>query len=327
MIRCFSVIFLLLLQYSHQQDTVGGREILQHLSVIMNARFAVLDRRLNHMASMMTDLKPQHDQAHLEENISNIENKLIKLEESMIHLKSNQEKMLQNAVCCDGCGNGSFTCSPGYKGAYCRTPVCSDDCGNGECTSPGICTCSPGYTGASCRTPVCSNGCSHGECTSPGICTCSPGYTGASCRTSISIESDCSGSEGFFVAPGTRQCMKVIWDPPVTWEGAESLCRSQGLRFAKPQDAAALNKYLYETHGGKDYWVSGRGTGSGGWQWADGEALPLSDPLWGVGEPDGTSRDDCLCLRSWSSDIEAGTPYYDRGCKYYEYPICEVISN
>ena len=82
MIRCFSVIFLLLLKYSHQQDTVGGREILQHLSVIMNARFAVLDRRLNHMASMMTDLKPQHDPAIMEESISNLEKKNEKIEEN-----------------------------------------------------------------------------------------------------------------------------------------------------------------------------------------------------------------------------------------------------
>ncbi|CAL4063679.1 unnamed protein product, partial [Meganyctiphanes norvegica] len=207
----------------------------------------------------------------------------------------------------------------------CIKSVCSDGCGNGQCTSPDKCTCSPEYTGASCITPQL---CTHPTCNDIQKCAL---YTIDQCLCvlflSILFESDCPESEGFFGAPGTRQCMKTFMDKTRSWDGAESLCRSQGLKLAKPQDAAALNKYLNEKHGKEWYWVSARGTGSGGWQWTDGEVLSLSDPLWGDGEPDSTSRGDCLYLYSHPSDIAAGTPYYDAPCSYTRpYPLCEVIS-
>ncbi|CAL4059542.1 unnamed protein product, partial [Meganyctiphanes norvegica] len=203
----------------------------------------------------------------------------------------------------------------------CISAVCSDGCGNnGECTSPGMCTCSPGYTGAFCRTPVCSDGCGNSQCTSPGRCTCSPGYTGASCKTF----SGCPSSHGFFVAPGTTQCMKAFLEEH-SWDSAESLCRSEKLRLAKPEDALALNKYLKDKYGSKRYWLSARGTGSGGWQWADGEALSRNNPLWANGEPESTSRSQCLRMDAYYQDVASGRPYYTYTCSNRYTPLCEAV--
>ncbi|CAL4066468.1 unnamed protein product, partial [Meganyctiphanes norvegica] len=207
-------------KYSHQQDTVGGREILEHLTVLMEARFAVLDRRLNHMASMMTDLK------------------------------SNQEKALEK------------------QNEFMVTTV--ED-------------------------------------------------------IKVAIN-NCPESQGFFVAPGTSQCMKIIMEED-NRDRAESLCQSQGLRLAKPQDPVALNNYLYETHGTDYYHLGARRTGSR-WQWTDDQGvLSSSDPAWMGGEPSSTASSNCLSMLSSSGTIASGKPYGDWSCPSIEYPICEVIHN
>ncbi|CAL4172865.1 unnamed protein product, partial [Meganyctiphanes norvegica] len=137
----------------------------------------------------------------------------------------------------------------------------------------------------------------------------------------------CPGADGFFLSARGNQCLKVYVDESRTWDAAKTLCETQGLELAKPQDAVGLRKYLQERYGDKQYWVGGKATGSA-YEWIrDGQQLSSSDPLWADDEPDATASGNCLYLRSYASFVtsQPDQPYWDQPCYIQFYPVCEVV--
>ncbi|CAL4143363.1 unnamed protein product, partial [Meganyctiphanes norvegica] len=87
----YSVIFMLLLKDSYQED-IDGRQMLEHLTILMEARFSVLDIRLNDIASKLRDVKPQQDPALSEEPVLSVESRLYNVEGNLGDIKANQEQ-------------------------------------------------------------------------------------------------------------------------------------------------------------------------------------------------------------------------------------------
>ncbi|CAL4066781.1 unnamed protein product, partial [Meganyctiphanes norvegica] len=230
-------------------------------------------------------------------------------------------------VCDPTCVNGdctlsnTCTCHEGFFGDTCNEAACDPICVNGNCTAPNTCTCDEGFSGDICNEAVCDPTCVNGYCTAPNTCTCHAGYFGVTCNVG-----GCSENEGFFLSPGSNQCLKPYVDETLSWEDAESYCLSQGLGLAEPDNVILLQKYLNEIKGDGAYWLGGRGNGSS-IKWKNkGQELPLSSKLWFSRQQKPLSTGHCLLMTVYAHEMKHQKPYMVQSCTRSSwYPLCEVL--
>lgn len=150
---------------------------------------------------------------------------------------------------------------------------------------------------------------------------------------SLSLNQGCPISKGYFLAPGSNQCLKVFLDTLRTWPQADAKCKSAGLVLVKPFDALALNKYMLERYYAANqwYWVNAKGDGSAmKWQRSEGLGLTKlenSSPLY-TSAPSGSSVSTSYCLQMapTTSYVKTGKVYVTRSCTGdREYALCELI--
>ncbi|CAL4065722.1 unnamed protein product, partial [Meganyctiphanes norvegica] len=98
-IWCFSIIFLLHMNNSYQEN-MESQQLVQKLGLILEARFEILDIRLNDLASMMRDTSPQEDPYHqligrfsslLDAKNEIIERRLTEIEGKLAEVQNNQD--------------------------------------------------------------------------------------------------------------------------------------------------------------------------------------------------------------------------------------------
>ncbi|CAL4169724.1 unnamed protein product, partial [Meganyctiphanes norvegica] len=141
--------------------------------------------------------------------------------------------------------------------------------------------------------------------------------------TSVLKQKECPVDDGFFQFAGGNPCMKAFPDKSLTWDDAESHCRSQGLALSEPRDAVGLHKYLTERYVGVHwFWVGGRRSESTfTWRRSGGE-FPSNSPLWETEYPKTNAIYDCLAFGLNGGDIKR--PYWNYICTATYIPLCEV---
>ncbi|CAC5418417.1 VCAN [Mytilus coruscus] len=199
-------------------------------------------------------------------------------------------------------------------GPQCTISCCDWDLCNREC-------------GADCYPNPCRNG---GQCSNgfTGFhCSCSSQWTGTTCTVAHVVQPPTSGGKcrpgwEYLNTGGSYHCY-YFSSNILSWDRAESWCRSQGARLAvikSSTESRMLASQAERSHTSHGWWVGATDKKrEGHWEWTSGESVTHYTNNWHHGEPSGKYHDeDCMELRQ-----KFGWQWNDETCSTQHLFICK----
>ncbi|XP_076112363.1 uncharacterized protein LOC143080412 [Mytilus galloprovincialis] len=210
----------------------------------------------------------------------------------------------QHGKCVNNIAGYTCACLQGFTGLTCSTRVVVDHCNPNPCRNGG--QCSNGFSGF--------------------YCSCTQQWTGTTCNVAHVVRPPTSGNckpgWEYLYTGGSHHCY-YFSSNTLSWDSAESWCRSHGARLAvikSSTESRMLASKAERSHTSHGWWVGATDRKrEGHWEWTSGESVTHYTDNWHQGEPSNKYHDeDCMELRQ-----QFGWQWNDETCNTQHLFICK----